>query len=272
MSRFAIFTIVRNEPFFLKLWCDYYTHAFAEADMYVLDNGTEDNSVSDAKKMYPKINIVSVPTTWAFDHMWLLNTVHQMQTYLFKDHDCVVFAESDEFLIPGDAYADLSDYCKFFMSTTKTYARAKGYGVVHQIDTEPALDLSVKSQVLKHRNVMFDSPQYDKTLISRMPLRWGRGHHQIYIGDVKKMDKSDVEADLSLLHAQQLDINVYYDRVMDRFARLKIKNAMHGSKDRAAVETFYRTNKIPWDNNTSVCFGEPIVIPQSWKDRLVFKP
>ena len=149
----AALTITRNEPFWLRVWCNYYCNVFPQSSVYVLDNSTSDGSVEEIRQIYPEINIISVPNEFSFDHVWLKNTVERHQAELLKPYDVVLFAETDEFLIIDSQDQNIYDYCVAFahstLATQETSLRAIGWGIVHQIDTEPALNKTPGSLLLE---------------------------------------------------------------------------------------------------------------------------
>jgi len=199
---FAAFTIVRNEPFFLELWCSYYGTAFGYDNLYVLDNGTDDDSVLRAKANFPRINVVSVPSERVADWAWCTNVVKCFQRIYLRGHRVVVFADADEYLVPetGD---NLRQYCDMFLASERDYVRAKGWGVVHQVDSEPVLENTC--DVLRHRLKAWRAPQYDKTLISKVPLDWAKGSHTIYVNG-RKMGDAPVDEELALVHLRDVDL------------------------------------------------------------------
>jgi hypothetical protein len=267
MTKTAVLTIVRNEPFFLRLWANYYCSQFNEDDVYVIDNGSSDDSIKNMLSRHPRIRIIDMPTELAFDHIWLLRTVEAKVRELLMSYDVVIFAEGDEFLIPDKI--GLNEYCERFHQSNKLFLRARGYYVVHQIDSEPHLMLNDGDDILEHRSTMFASPRYNKTLITKVPLSWGRGFHYIYDNGVKIMHNEGIEPDLSMLHAQRIDLNSYYERVLQRHAKLKIKEPCHGSTDLDEVKLLFRTNSNSTDNGEWI-ENEKLSVPSDWKGRLIW--
>lgn len=272
--RAAALTITRNEPVWLHVWCNYYCSSFPEEDVYVLDNSTSDGSVQLAKQLHPGINVIDAQYSTAFDHLWLKHTVENHQRSLLGDYDVVLFAETDEFLIPDfNKYADIYDYCCTFASSSVDHhsRRAEGWGVVHQIDIEPPVDLNSDQSLLEHRHAMWRLPDYDKTLITKVPLVYSKGFHTIfhYEGGPKWIDQP-IDPDLKLLHAWHIDLDLYHHRHMAR--RKTGARGHHGSPDLDEVKTFFRTLKEPWnrDRLSPIYEGNSVALPEAWRPLLRF--
>ncbi|CAF4409086.1 unnamed protein product, partial [Adineta steineri] len=69
-NTYAVFTICRNEKGYLPIWLRYYRRHFADKDIYILDNDSNDGSTSNLT-----VNVNRVSSEKYFDHMWLVQTV-----------------------------------------------------------------------------------------------------------------------------------------------------------------------------------------------------
>lgn len=244
MKDYAVFTIVRNEPFFLPVWCDYYARNFGEENLYVLDNSTSDSSVSDVVRRWPRINIKPVPSDEALLYAWTTEVAKSFQRAALKAHHCVIFADADEFLIPNERYKNLKAYCDGFLSSNRRYVRAQGWAVIHQIDSERA---ATPDDILKDRNSMWRAPLYDKTLVSKTPLNWAKGIHTIYDSRGVKLSDDPVDADIALFHARDVDLDVMHKRCIDR-SKMKLTQGQstHGSTHIEELKTYFRSLVKPW--------------------------
>lgn len=265
----AAFTITRNEPFWLRVWCNYYCDSFDQKDVYIIDNSTTDGSVEHVKQMYPNINIVDAPSNKMFDSLWLKRTVERQQRLLLNTYSAVLFAETDEFLIPDEHHKNIHEYCVGFVNdASKVSVRAKGVAVIHQHDKESPTAPSPGALLLSDRNSMWACPDYNKTLITKVPLTYGKGFHYAYkTTDTTKKDvDKPIEPDLFMLHGWQIDLDMYHQRHVQRVA--SGATGMHGSSDLGAVKEFFATRVAPWD---PVRFGEPLYVgdelpvPEYWK-------
>jgi hypothetical protein len=204
----AAFTIVRDEKLFLPLWLRYYASVVGEENCYVLDNETSDGSVLAAKASFPRAHFVEkkTPSSTHHDVSWLRDTVRSFQHELLKDHEVVVFAEADEFLLarPGGRYSDLRDVCMQLTSdASRTFIRAAGWHVIHAPD-EPALVPVENESPLAHRHRFQKLIDYDKTLISKVPLDWCLGFHDP-IRNGQRIKTDPIDHDVMLFHAWLLD-------------------------------------------------------------------
>lgn len=233
----SAFTIVRNEPFFLRAWCNYYGNFFPHEDLYVLDNSSDDGSVEDVKSKFPNINFVEIPSELAYDHNWLRDTVQNFQRSLFESYNVVLFAESDEFLFVDESVSsNIYEYCNAFslgkIYNTESFLRSTAWEVVHNFRQEKPLKLDTNKTIhlLEDRRDMYRLPQYDKSLITKVPLRYCRGFHLV-IGAENHPTKDS----LSMLHAQKVDLDYYINKTQTR-GLMKIKNGFNGSADRVKAE------------------------------------
>lgn len=260
---FAAFTIVRNEPFFLELWCQYYGRAFGEENLYVLDNSTSDGSIDLVLKRFPRINVVSVPSTEAMRWAWCTSIVKCFQRMCFRGHEVVIFSDADEYLIPNDGRG-LLDFAQRFRSSNQNYVRATGWGVVHQIDQE--LALTSCEGVLNERRRAWRSPAYDKTLISKIPLDWAKGSHTIKVAGQKLTDDPR-DSSLALVHLRELDFKLFHKRAIDLAALNPdgLPLAQHGSTNIEQIKQYFRTRVPSWKTGPLDYVDEPIDVPVNWK-------
>ncbi len=263
---FAAFTIVRNEPFFLRLWCEYYSRAFGDENLYILDNGTTDDSVNIEKHKRPRINVKSVPSEFAFEWGWTTKVIKSFQASALTAYDVVVYADADEFLLPSAQFRDLRELCEQFRASQALYLRARGWGVVQQIQREPMLTLDCTSP-LGNRGHMWAAPAYDKTLVSKVQLNWAKGLHTVR-GANNQLTDDPRSPHLDLLHLRDVDIGVLYRRSLDRFQMPALRGDVHltwGSIDRRELETWFMTRKAPWAPDNVEFAGEVQPIPEHWR-------
>ena len=249
----AAFTIVRNESVFLDLWVSYYASALGFENIFVLDNSSSDGSIERLKERNPSVNIVHVPLQRSCNYQWQTDIIKTFQRVLLRAYDVCIYADSDEILIPNSG--SLSEFC----TQVKTYVRATGFGVVHQVDSESKAD---PKDILAKRSLMWRAPQYDKTLISRLPLDWTKGQHEIYIDNAKDITKPSET--LSLLHLRDVDFDLFCSRLESRLRENPI-NKPYGPQNSDQVRSWLKTDF------TSEYSGDPLEIPEYWK-RLLKQP
>lgn len=255
----AAFTITWNEPFFLKVWCGYHCKQFGAENVWVLDDSSTDSSVQDAVSAHPGLNVVTVPPGLSFDCDRLRAAVQGLQIELLERYEVVVFSETDEYLIPDTG--TLFDFCRTFQGQS---ARATGWGVVHQIRKEPALAIGC-GDILSDRNSMWRLPKYDKTLVSRVPLRWSAGFHNTWDAEGERND-IDSDLNLALFHAWMVDLDVFWSRRVERQKmQLHPEHAPpHGCDDPRAIRSFFRTLQMSWNGDHSPYTGTVQRVPRHW--------
>lgn len=171
--RIACLTMVRDEPFFLPIWCRYYGDLFGAENLFVIDH----NSTEPAKSYVPdtRINTIRIPHDQALDvsHRFALvtNTVHMLKLY----YDVVIYNDVDEIFLPDPAvYPDLTAYLAHRMGhIPKGCSGVAGMGVelLHDHTNEPAFD--VTQPVLQQRSLFNYEPWYAKPHILLDPCEVG---------------------------------------------------------------------------------------------------
>ena len=71
---FAVFSICKNEKFYLPKFINHYSKFIDKEDIYILDHMSEDGSTKNLD-----VNVLPVNHDIAFDHFWLKTTVQNFQ-------------------------------------------------------------------------------------------------------------------------------------------------------------------------------------------------
>lgn len=211
---FAVFTIVKNEKFFIKLWYNYYSQYFESDDIYILNHDSIDGSLNDINA-----NIINIHNEFLFDHVWLREQVKSFQVKLLEQYDIVVFSEVDEFIVPINC--SLKEYLINFKDD---YVTCTGYNLCH---SDINYDSTKKVLDQKDRFVK-DNRWSNKTLISRIPLEWNNGFHNMH----NMANKED--SNLLMLHLHYFDYNVFIERAKHR---LQFKDKF--SSDHEGIQNKY---------------------------------
>lgn len=199
----AVFTIAKNEKYFLPIWLNYYRKYFSDNDIYVLDNNTDDGSTTGLS-----CNVIKTGESESFDAEFLRRTVQNFQVELFKNYDYVLFAESDEIVYP----VFVNNFFDYIKNTDhQDVYRCFGYEVIHQFKTEPDLDFN--KPILAQRNKWYVSKRFCKPLLSRVPLQWCIGFHTC-----KNM--SIISHDLLMVHLHRVDFKTSMARNSERINNL----------------------------------------------------
>ena len=245
----AVFTIVKNESYFLPIWINHYKKYFNVDDIYILDHESNDGSTSNLD-----VNVVHIFNDLAFDHQWLIDTVQGMQKTLLNDYDCVLFAESDELIYTLEK--PLNEVILDFINDENSlYQTATGRELIQDLENEKPLEDN--DNIFEFRSLWFDDPQYHKTLLSKIPLEWIWGFHKIKKGEIDK------KYGLWLCHLHRCDFNKMLKRHEERAKKWKLKDDgedagfQHRIGDREGVLNYF--NNIP---------NKPEQIPNNHKEIL----
>ena len=201
MKKCAIFSIVKNEKYFLPKWIKYYSQFFEKNDIYILDHESTDGSTENID-----VNVKKIKHNIAFDHGWLNTIVPEFQRELLKKYEVVIFTEIDEFIYSLDF--DLNILIDCFIKTNDKVLTATGYDIKHNLNVES--DLKINDCIIENRNFWYRNKDYDKTLISKIPLYWGIGFH--ICGNHDKNYKYN----LHLMHLHKFDFKLNLERHINR--------------------------------------------------------
>jgi hypothetical protein len=245
----AVFTIVKNEYYFLPIWLKYYKQYFNDSDIYVLDHQTNDGSTNNLS-----VNVVPIVNELAFDHQWLVDTVQNFQKELLEKYECVIFAESDELLYSPDfKLNDLID--NFLNDNNLTHLSSIGHEIIQDLNNEKSL--SINDEILENRNYWFRDDMYDKTLISKIPLKWEWGFHQITNG------RRNNSFNVHLCHLHRCDFELMLKRHEERAKKWNLKNDINGAGHQHRIGDREGVLKYFKDVRSSV-----VEIPQNHKSAI----
>lgn len=204
----AIFVMVKNEEIFLPIWLKYYSRYFDAADIYVFDHNSTDGSIQKCLKEF-SFNVIPLRYPLSFDHDWFKFVASNAQKKLLKHYEYVIFTDVDEIILPNpQTHKGLDDY---LLKLKKPYVRCVGYELIHVSSKENPFDSS--KSILSQRKFWSFSELYNKTLISKQPIHWTSGFHDVHYLNLK------VEEDLLLIHLHRLDFETCRKKTFER-ARL----------------------------------------------------
>jgi len=205
----AVFTITHNERFMFPIWLRYYSRHFDSKDIFVLDHDTTDKSTS-----VPGFKINKIHNPKGFDHAWMKSEVQKYQRELLKDYDVVLFTEVDEIVAPlPDKYGGgLRQYIDELKSD---YVRCNGWEIFHEWHNEPEIDLS--RNIMEQRKWWFFKLGCCKTLLSKVPMNWQIGFHDV----AKPIKTMPVSKDLYMIHLHRFDFETTFKRKQDRLKKAR---------------------------------------------------
>lgn len=200
-SQLSAFTIVQNEDRFLDIWIDYYSKHIDKKDLYILNHDSSIPSSLEAleRAKASGVNIVPVHRSYSFDHVWLIDVVGSFQEFLLKSYSVVIFAESDELIVPRpDVYKDgLRSYVLNKIGSNPDVIRCRGYAIEHAPSEEPPIDFT--KPLTAQRSYWKGTTIYDKPVVASRPCKWTIGFHNLVYTELP------VDNNLLLVHLHRLD-------------------------------------------------------------------
>lgn len=188
----AVFTIVKNEKFFIPIWLNYYKKHFEKKDIYILNHQSDDDSLKDVD-----VNIINIENDFFQDNNWLLNVTKSYQKKLLETYSQVLFTNIDEIIVPNkNKFPDL----KTFIKTNKqNVTRCVGREFLHFIHDEKN-DFDQNKKITEQRSFYYENNNvYSKTLLSKVSLDWTFGWHNVKNYSLEK------DENLILFHLHRID-------------------------------------------------------------------
>jgi glycosyltransferase involved in cell wall biosynthesis len=210
--RLAAITMAYNELIFLPIWVDYYGLQLGYENLYVVDHGSNDDSISHATRNGSHIVRIEQKE---LDEEYRAKYISQLHRQLLKDYDAVLYADADEFIIPDPATGlSLSAYIREKLTT---HINVLGLNVIHNIAQEAKLDFD--QPLFKQRSYAQFDIAYCKPMIAKVPIEWGPGFH---FSSLPRKQASD----LFMFHLRAMDIDIAKERLRN-YARIKFsRNAL----------------------------------------------
>lgn len=204
----AIFTQIHNEPDFFPVWLRYYSQFYGSQDIYVI-HLLKPNRVDFDDWMGSQSGFVRLPTLDKdyCDFQLVVDRAQHLQRALLDQYECVLFAEVDEFVAHESGLGNFID--RWLASGRSQAETCNGYEVVHHPESEPAIDLS--RPLLPQRRWWYHGHLYDKTILSKVPLRWCHGFH-----NCAEFPWQTTDPNLLLIHLHKLDYDLCVRRKVER--------------------------------------------------------
>ena len=206
MKKGAVFTMVKNEKWFLPIWLNYYSKFYDERNIYVINHASTDGSIQMIQEQYKKINVVNL-TYEPFDDIFKVNELKKLQSALFQQYKTVLYSDPDELIVPVTSNGDpipLNEYIdKFIKNDSQQAIKTNGWEVIHLPNkNEEPIDLT--KSILEQRSYWFHSPfWYSKVLLSKTPLNWQPGLHLTE-------NMFTIDSNLYLIHLHRIDYELSY--------------------------------------------------------------
>ena len=211
----AIFTIVRQEPYYLPKWYNYYSQFLPGKVIHIINHCPESSKEVDncCDFLRERCNIY-IEKEEFFSSRWIRDTVERYQKMLLEQYEAVIFTDVDEIICihPSSKLNGLGEFMSEFLADNKnTNWRVTAYSLIHLPDRgEPEFDFS--KTIFDQRMYWFRDTTYDKPLISKIALKYVLGHHT-----AANMNKK-LHPHLYMIHLHQFDLPWYIAR-HQRWAR-----------------------------------------------------
>ena len=205
-KRIAAITMARNDTFFLSRWIEYYGRLFGTENLYILLDGTDQETPQNADKS----NIEKLPHTdmsRAAGDKYRINLISDKANELLKKYDIVIGCDCDEFLAVDPALnQNLTDYLS--NKKIKTTLSGLGLDVGQHLKHEVPLDTS--KTFLSQREYALLSTRYTKPVVINRPVHWGSGFHRI------KGHNFHIDKNLYLFHFGAVDMDMLIAKAANR--------------------------------------------------------
>jgi hypothetical protein len=196
----AIFTHIHDDATMLKVWERFYARIVPTKDLFVIDHGS---TSSPRLVLSPEVNVVAVPRG-PVDHRAISQFCNTFQRFLLSQYQWVIHVDADELLLHRRGW----DVFKETLSGRNDRVIIKaghGFDLVHDIDSEAALDMS--APISWQRNRLVSAPIYAKPALCSVPATWRIGFHLVFENHAVVEDE-----DLWLIHLSYMDLGLHMEK------------------------------------------------------------
>ena len=230
------FTFVQNDLVGLRLWLSYYTRYFDDLNVYCFN--TKEEHRKDLDELKREYNFVyeflyeyegnKIDGTPAV----LLGFIKDIQNTFLGDHDWILCCNLDEIFI--SKRGNLKDLMEKHKNELVALP-SEGYDVIQAEDEKP---IDYSKPLFEQRKYMVKNPNYNKIVLTRVPLNWVAGLHKI---DSMTDDESRAikNTGLYLIHLKHADLQ--RKREVDPFTvPLDSRIMEHKPEDRIRIPKYFR--------------------------------
>jgi hypothetical protein len=205
----AVWTMVRNEDYFLRLWVSYYAQFVPRENMFILLDGA-DSTLPDGLEGCQIVTFPKGDVGPGWDKKrW--DFLSQFASALTTRFDLVVGGDVDELIVLDPQIGD-DPIAHILADTTAPVISPFAIELVHRIDQEHPLDQN--HPVLAQRAFGRINMWYSKPCIIRAPIRWSLGQH------FSTHPELHLSRDLYLFHLRFVDHDMLVRRQKLRMAHV----------------------------------------------------
>ena len=191
----AIFTQTFNEGELLLYWEAYYEKFVGHENLFVLNNGGNDDS---CQRLNRKTTVVNMPGGLVDLHN-LAQMNGYFQRFLLLKYKWVLKVDVDEFMVCKGGLLE-----KLELLPDGIYSPERAVAVIHNKDKEAAFNYK-KSLFNQRSNYIDEWPALKKPSLTSSPATWTIGNHHV-------KEKSSVLEGLWMVHLRYMD----YERLLER--------------------------------------------------------
>ena len=249
--RWAIYTIVREESYYLPKWYKYYSQFLDDCDLHIIHHVPDPLKPSETEQ--PAALVVSkrddccdflngkdckiyVETEPYFSARWIHDVAQKYQSKLLEDYEAVIFTDVDEIIVPRpeSGFDNLGDFMLDFVADAEAANwRVTAYSLIHMPDRgEKVFDYG--KSIMSQRMYWYRDAYYDKPLVSKVALEWSFGFH------TAKNVNAQPHPNLILIHLHQFDLDWYIKRHL-RWAK---EYAVPDEDKRSTHHSHYRQSGV----------------------------
>lgn len=202
MKKFCVVTYVHNENFFLPIWLNYYSKIFSPNDIYVIDNNTSDNSITNAKQNFD-FNLIDFPTEHNQSLLKLFDFVHSFVFDLLNQYDGIYVAEVDEIIYHPSGLINIANY---YSDRNFEAVRCYAYEPIHNyFQDEPEIKFDIN--FLQQRKFWRHAFSHHKIVFITDKINF---LHEMHIFSTATHSIADYK--LSMIHLKFIDYKMLYKR------------------------------------------------------------
>lgn len=172
--------------FIFPIWHRYYSQLFAADNLFVMTFGGNDPSFANFE--LGELKVIDA----VYNDDIRVEVVTAKVAELLHSYDVVLRVDVDEFLVVDPAR--FQNLRAFIDQWQGRYITARGFDIIQMKEQEP-LDLT--RPILEQRPCGYALDAMNKTCVTRIPLKWGRGFHYC--------SAPPAFGDVFLLHLKRVD-------------------------------------------------------------------
>lgn len=195
----CIFTLVRNESYFLPKWLNYYGRFFDKNDMYVLDDNSCDGSTHNIAANVTKV--VSDLKVASGNKMTYI--VVDYFAKLLESYKYVFYVDVDEFVVPTPS-PNLMDHLIKHMINNRNCFITTGYELLYSKEKDGDVAFDPQKNILEQRSYAYPSREYSKPVCANYALHFNSGQHTA-ANEQPYSNSTRSDSELILIHAKQFD-------------------------------------------------------------------